>query len=74
MVDERPWNGDPPPASWYRFSPDWKGQHPKDHLACYQGWMHAHSVGQNWESVGKRPGLGQVGHLSNYFEDLCKTD
>lgn len=39
--DERPWNGDAPPASWYRFSPDRKGQHPKDHLACYQGWMHA---------------------------------
>ena len=38
---ERPWNGDAPPASWYRFSPDRKGQHPKDHLACYQGWMHA---------------------------------
>jgi hypothetical protein len=29
------------PASWHRFSPDRKGQHPKDHLANYQGWMHA---------------------------------
>jgi transposase len=30
-----------PPAAWYRFSGDRKGQHPKDHLARYRGWMHA---------------------------------
>tara|TARA_R110002126_G_scaffold3482_3_gene19899 strand:- start:6783 stop:7688 length:906 start_codon:yes stop_codon:yes gene_type:complete len=39
--DERPWNGDAPPASWCQFSPDRKGQHPKAHLAKYKGWMHA---------------------------------
>ena len=25
----------------YRFSSDRKGEHPKDHLAGYSGWMHA---------------------------------
>ncbi len=25
----------------YRFSGDRKGQHPKDHLARFRGWMHA---------------------------------
>ena len=25
----------------YRFSADRKGEHPKDHLAGYSGWMHA---------------------------------
>lgn len=39
--DERPWGSGVPPASWYRFSPDRKGQHPKDHLSEYRGWMHA---------------------------------
>ena len=39
--DERPWGSSVPPASWYQFSPDRKGQHPKDHLAKYRGWMHA---------------------------------
>lgn len=39
--DERPWGSSVPPASWYQFSPDHKGQHPKDHHARYQGWMHA---------------------------------
>ena len=39
--DERPWGSSIPPASWYQFPPDRKGQHPKDHLAKYQGWVHA---------------------------------
>jgi hypothetical protein len=39
--DERAWDGDAPPASWYRFSADRKGQHPKDHLIGYRGWMNA---------------------------------
>ena len=29
----------------YRFSSDRKGEHPKDHLAKYSGWMHAPSHG-----------------------------
>ncbi|NHB77515.1 transposase [Rhodobacter sp. M37P] len=37
--NERPWGSDAPPAAWYRFSGDRKGQHPKDHLARYRGWM-----------------------------------
>ena len=43
--DERPWGGAAPPAAWYRFSGDRKGQHQKDHLARYRGWMHAPSHG-----------------------------
>lgn len=39
--DERPWGGTAAPAAWYRLSGDRKGQHPKDHLARYRGWMHA---------------------------------
>ena len=41
-----PWSSD----QWrttarYRFSSDRKGEHPKDHLARYSGWMHAPSHG-----------------------------
>jgi len=39
--DERPWSGPAPPAAWYQFSVDRKGERPKGHLAEYQGWMHA---------------------------------
>jgi transposase len=39
--DERPWGSAIPPASRYQFSCDRKGEHPKDHLSGYTGWMHA---------------------------------
>jgi transposase len=39
--DERPWAGDAPPAAFYRFTPDRKGKWPKEHLARFEGWMHA---------------------------------
>jgi transposase len=39
--DERPWGGPAAPAAWYRFSADRKGEHPKDHLARFRGFMHA---------------------------------
>jgi transposase len=43
--DERPWGSAIAPASWYQFSCDRKGEHPKDHLCGYSGWMHAPSHG-----------------------------
>jgi len=39
--DERPWAGEAHPAAWYRFSPDRKGVRPREHLAAYEGFMHA---------------------------------
>ena len=39
--DERPWGGPAPPAAWYQFSPDRKGEHPQGHLKTFAGWMHA---------------------------------
>lgn len=39
--DERPWCGDAPPCTWYRFSVDRKGEHPAKHLKGYQGTVHA---------------------------------
>jgi len=38
--DERPSNGEAPPAAWYRFSADRKAAHPKGHLEGFAGWMH----------------------------------
>lgn len=39
--DERTWSGKAPPAAYYRFTPDRKGEHPAHHLAGYKGFMHA---------------------------------
>lgn len=39
--DERPWSGPAPPAAWYRFTVDRKGEHPEKHLKDYKDWVHA---------------------------------
>jgi hypothetical protein len=39
--DDRP-SGDPaPPAVWFAYSPDRKGENPRRHLACYKGALQA---------------------------------
>ena len=55
-----------PPASWYRFSSDRKGEHPKDHLSGYTGWMHAPSHGLQANHC--RATDGSAG-----FEDLYRS-
>lgn len=43
--DPRPWGGPKgghgPPAAFYCYSPDRKGERPREHLAGYAGWLHA---------------------------------
>jgi transposase len=39
--DERPSGSTDPPAVAYRYSPDRKGQHPREHLASFAGILHA---------------------------------
>jgi transposase len=41
VVDERPWQGGRAPAAYYRFSPDRRGERPRDHLAGFRGVIHA---------------------------------
>lgn len=39
--DERPFAGERPPAALFFYSPDRKGQHPRDHLKEFSGVIHA---------------------------------
>jgi transposase len=39
--DPRPWGGAGPPAAFYRYSPDRRGERPRDHLAGFAGWLQA---------------------------------
>ena len=39
--DERPFAGERPPAALFFYSPDRKGQHPRDHLKDFRGIIHA---------------------------------
>ena len=41
LRDERPHTGPAPPAVIYRYSPDRKGEHPRQHLAQFRGFLHA---------------------------------
>ena len=73
--DERPWGGDAPPAAWYRFSGDRKGQHPKDHLARYRGWMHADGYA-GFEDLYRSGTIREVAcmaHVRRKFVDIHRS-
>lgn len=40
-VDPRSYGEQGPPAAFYRYSPDRKGERPRDHLASFSGFLHA---------------------------------
>ncbi len=37
--DGRPWKAPDPPAVFYRYSPNRKGEHPQRHLRAYKGTL-----------------------------------
>ena len=39
--DDRPWADLAPPAVWYQYSPDRKGEHPAKHLKAFRGILQA---------------------------------
>ena len=73
--DERPWGGDAAPAAWYRFSGDRKGQHPKDHLARFRGWMHADGYA-GFEDLYRSGAIREVAcmaHVRRKFVDIHRS-
>ena len=73
--DERPWAGDAPPAAWYRFSPDRKGAHPGQHLAQYQGWMHADGYAgfEELYRSGRVHEVACMAHIRRKFVDVHQS-
>ena len=39
--DDRPWGDSTPPAVWFAYSPDRKGEHPQSHLSKFTGTLQA---------------------------------
>ena len=80
VVDERPWAGNRAPAALYRYSPDRKGERPRDHLAGYQGFLHTDAY-SGYESLyrpqgNKAPTITQVAcmaHARRYFFDVYEA-
>lgn len=54
--DDRPAGASEPPAAWYQYTPDRKGEHPQRHLRYFHGVLQADAYG-GW---GKLYDSGQV--------------
>ena len=64
-----------PPAAWYRFSGDRKGQHPRDHLARFRGWMHADGYA-GFEDLYRSGAIREVAcmaHVRRKFVDIHRS-
>ena len=73
--DERPWAGKAHPAAWYQFSPDRKGIRPREHLAAYEGFMHADGYAgfNDLYRTGKVTEVACMAHIRRKFVDIHKA-
>jgi transposase len=78
--DERPWQGTRPPAAYYRYSPDRKGERPREHLAGFTGYLHADAF-PGYEALYRSqtgsPAIVQVAcmaHARREFHDRWVAD
>jgi transposase len=73
--DERPWAGEAHPAAWYQFSPDRKGVRPREHLAAYEGFMHADGYAgfNDLYRTGKVTEVACMAHIRRKFVDVHKS-
>ena len=63
-----------PPAAFYRYSPDRKGERPKDHLKDYTGFMHADGfVGYDKLYGGKIREVACMAHVRRKLFDLAES-
>jgi transposase len=58
VLDERPWQGGRAPAAYYRFSPDRKGERPRDHLATFRGVIQADAF-SGYEALARTAASGR---------------
>ncbi len=73
--DERPWAGEAHPAAWYQFSVDRKGVRPREHLAAYEGFMHADGYAgfNDLYRAGKVTEVACMAHVRRKFVDIHKA-
>jgi hypothetical protein len=58
VLDERPWQGGRAPVAYYRFSPDRKGERPRDHLAGFRGVIQADAFA-GYEALARSAASGR---------------
>ena len=62
-MDERPWCGTRLPAAFYRFSPDRKGERPREHLTGFHGVIQADAYG-GYEALTRGTGPPRILHAA----------
>jgi transposase len=73
--DERPSASEAPPAAFYRFSRDRKGEQPREHLKDFAGWMHADGYAGFNElyQTGRVREVACMAHIRRKFVDVHKS-
>jgi transposase len=70
--DDRPWGDQTPPAVWYAYAPDRKGEHPQAHLRKFTGTLQADAYagyGTIYQG-GRVKESGCMAHVRRPFYDL----
>src|SRR5215470_6670533 len=73
MRDDRPAGDQSPPAVWFAYTPDHKGEHPKAHLSTFTGTLQADAYA-GYNSVYETGRIRQAGcmaHMRRKFYDLA---
>jgi transposase len=70
--DDRPWGDTAPPAVWFRYSPDRKGERPLAHLRDYHGILQADGYAgfNRLYETGRVEEVGCWAHVRRPFYDL----
>jgi transposase len=70
--DDRPWGSTDPPAVWFRYSPDRKGERPLAHLKDYHGILQADGYAgfSRLYATGRVSEVGCWAHVRRPFYDL----
>jgi transposase len=73
--DDRPWGDKTPPAVWYAYTRDRKGEHPKAHLKEFTGTLQADAyAGYDAVYEGRRvKEAGCMAHVRRHFYDLYEA-
>jgi transposase len=73
--DDRPWGDQNPPAVWFAYTPDRKGEHPKAHLSEFTGTLQADGYA-GYDAVyegGRVKEAACMAHARRRFYDLYEV-
>jgi transposase len=73
--DDRPWGDKTPPAVWFAYAPDRKGEHPKAHLREFTGKLQADGYA-GYDAVyegGRVEEVACMAHIRRPFYDLYEA-